>query len=163
MGHRRTTPLLVSLLIMCHILKVLFHGFTAADVWLLIIELVILALIADERIRSWRYDLRAQQLLDLISRGEDLRNAIPTSSDPKALQEKCTTEVRQWIADATALVQKCGPSASKIFQCNQGVTIPEVYLLPQWPQETIELIQTFGNQLRALQKILGDRITAGWF
>jgi hypothetical protein len=147
---------------MCHILRILFQGFTAADVWLLIIELVVVALIADERIRSWRRNRRAKQLLDLISKGEDLRDAVPTNNTPVALQEKWASEVRRWTADATELVRKCRPYAWKIFQRNRG---EEAFLLPPTNVEEAsqDLQLSLGKRLRALQRILGDEFTAGWF
>jgi hypothetical protein len=148
---------------MCHALKVLFHGFTAADAWLLIIELVVVVLIADERIRSWRHDRRAKQLLGLISKGEDLRDAVPVGNEPVILQEKWATEVQQWTEDATAVVWKYGPYARKLFQQNQGTSD---YLLPPPTIEDAnrDLRYSLGNHIRALETILGDRrFTAGWF
>ena len=157
------TTLVVFLLVMCHALKVLFHGFTAADAWLLIIDLVVVVLIADERIRSWRHDRRAKQLLDLILKGEDLRDAIPAGNEPVILQERWATKVRQWTEDATEVVRKYGPYARKLFQQNQGGSD---YLLPPptIADANRDLQYSLGNHLRALETILGDRrFTVGWF
>lgn len=161
MRHRRATPVLVSLLIMCHALKILFHGFTAADVWLLIIELVVVALVADKGIRSWQHHRRARRLLDLISRGEDLRATVLTGSEPITLQEKWRSDVQEWMDDAATATRTCGPYAWKFFQRNQGRA---AYLLPpiNIAEANKDLHSSLTGQLQALEIILSDkRYTAG--
>src|SRR5208337_2285205 len=126
-----------------------------------IIELVVVALVADKGIRSWQHHRRARRLLDLISRGEDLRATVLTGSEPITLQEKWRSDVQEWMDDAATATRTCGPYAWKFFQRNQGRA---AYLLPpiNIAEANKDLHSSLTGQLQALEIILSDkRYTAG--
>src|SRR5439155_11125229 len=117
---RPTRLILVLLLIMSHILKILFCGFRAPDVWLLVIEVLVLGLIAWERFSSCSHSRKKQELLGLISKGEDLREALPQADESPTAQEQWAQRARQWLQDCERLVRKFPPYAQREFGRIEG-------------------------------------------
>jgi hypothetical protein len=144
---------------MCHLLKILFIGFRPADWWLLSIEFLVLGIIAWEFFGSHRKHRLVNLFTEQMWKGETLFPAIYSPDRSLESEEKLAQGLRQWMADSQRLVNKLPACARNLFARTQGVGTP--LLNPPHSPEMNALIADFLNKRQALQRILGDRFTAG--
>jgi len=124
-GHKwRIRLFLALLLIMCHALKMLFNGFTAADTWLLVIEVMVLALISYEVISSVRHKRkmvqRVAEVFPFVERGQKLHASVPEQRNDMSAQDIEANQMwmekfKAWDSETQALLSDKSSKAASIF------------------------------------------------
>jgi hypothetical protein len=117
--RRRPVRLLVLVLIMLHILRAWFSGWSKADIWLFIADGLIVLLILREdiwKLCGWlRRRHRIKAIFQRMNQGQRLQQTAPSGGDDEAKVEDWNKSVDTWNRETFTLLGNYSPQAAASF------------------------------------------------
>jgi hypothetical protein len=106
-------------------LRILFYGFRAPDVWLLIVELLVLGLIlydvVSRGLHKRKMEKRLSELFPFLERGQRLQTSIPiraSSMFPPDFEatERWLTDFKVWDSETETFLSRKSSKAASVFR-----------------------------------------------
>ena len=124
--HRGLSRLiLILLLVMAHVVRMMFYGFRAPDVWLLIVELLVLGLILYDVLsgvlHKRKMAKRLSELFPLLERGQRLQTSIPVGPSSVSLPDfeatqRWMSDFKAWNSETETFLSRKSSKAASIFR-----------------------------------------------